>query len=60
MRWLVVALMAALAVSRARAVLYTVSDDGDAGPGTLRQALLLANANAGPDQVCARAPWCPF
>jgi len=33
------------------AVIYTVNNTGDAGPGTLRQAILNANANAGHDVI---------
>jgi Calx-beta domain/IPTL-CTERM motif len=37
--------------SPAYAATFTVSNPGDAGPGTLRQAILDANANPGPDQI---------
>jgi len=33
------------------AAIYTVNNTGDAGPGTLRQAILNANANAGHDVI---------
>ncbi len=41
----------ALAVLPAHAATYTVINNADAGPGSLRQAILDANANAGPDII---------
>ena len=46
---LVVALLAL--ASLAQAAVYTVSALGDSGPGSLREAIMVANANPGPDEV---------
>lgn len=43
--------MAALAASQADAATFNVSSLNDSGAGTLRQALIDANANAGPDVI---------
>ena len=40
-----------LAASAASALTYTVTSTADAGAGTLRQAILDANAHAGPDTI---------
>ncbi len=40
----------------ARGGWVTVTGTGDAGPGTLRQAILDANAHAGPDTIVFRIP----
>ncbi|CAN5203459.1 hypothetical protein BH11ACT4_BH11ACT4_01190 [soil metagenome] len=42
---------ALLAAGPANAATFTVTDPGDSGPGTLRQAILDANALAGPDNI---------
>src|SRR5262245_32369794 len=39
------------ATGSAQAADFTVTNLNDAGPGSLRQAILEANANAGPDRV---------
>ncbi len=44
---------AAIAAPAAGAATFTVTDTGDAGPGTLRQAVADANANAGADMIDA-------
>ncbi|MEZ5061249.1 MAG: choice-of-anchor Q domain-containing protein [Solirubrobacterales bacterium] len=44
---------AAIAAPAAGAATFTVTDTGDAGPGTLRQAVADANANAGADTIDA-------
>ena len=44
--------------AQAGAITYTVTTTDDAGPGSLRQALLQANVNAGPDHVVFDLPAC--
>jgi hypothetical protein len=40
-----------MAAQRVRAATYTVSTTNDSGPGSLRQAIVDANNNAGPDTI---------
>ena len=46
----------ASAVSAARAATFTVTNTGDSGAGSLRQAILDANAAAGPDTIDFNIP----
>ena len=46
-----VVLFCAFVVPMASAATFTVTNGGDSGPGTLRQAILDANANSGRDQI---------
>ncbi len=46
----------ASAVSAARAATFTVTNSGDSGPGSLRQAILDANAAAGADVIDFNIP----
>lgn len=48
---LVLAAVAAAVPADASASTYTVTSTGNAGPGTLRRAIVDANAHAGPDSV---------
>jgi parallel beta-helix repeat protein len=45
-----------LAVSAARAAIFTVTNTDDSGAGSLRQAILDANANAGTDTIAFNIP----
>jgi hypothetical protein len=47
----VLALSGWLGTGAATATTFTVTKTGDTGPGTLRQAILDANANPGPDEI---------
>ncbi|MEQ8821054.1 MAG: right-handed parallel beta-helix repeat-containing protein [Sumerlaeia bacterium] len=40
-----------MGATAAPAALFTVTSDADAGAGTLREAIALANSNAGPDMI---------
>ncbi|HZM91026.1 MAG TPA: hypothetical protein VFF31_31180 [Blastocatellia bacterium] len=46
-----ISVCAALSATTASAMTFTVTNTSDAGPGTLRQAILDANANPGPDRI---------
>jgi len=50
------ALLALFSISTAAADTYTVSNTLDAGPGSLRQAILDANAHAGSDTIAFNIP----
>jgi hypothetical protein len=53
---LAAAVLLALGVAPAYATDFVVTDAGDSGPGTLRQAVLDANANAGPHTISFALP----
>ncbi len=55
-RCFIAALGLALAGSAVRAATFTVTNTNDSGGGSLRQAILDANANAGPDTIDFNIP----